>query len=73
MMNELYKFENLNFNNYKHGGSRVFLEDKSGNRQLICDTYGDIGDYEDMELKKLIHKTIRDYFKKTDISPSSRH
>lgn len=62
-MNNLYNFENLNFNNYKHGGSRVYLEDKNGNRQLLCDTYGDKNNFDDMKLKELIHKTIRDYFK----------
>jgi len=63
-MSDLYIFENLNFNNYPHGGSRVLLEDKQGTRQLICDTYGDIDNFDDMELKSKIHETIRNYFKK---------
>lgn len=62
-MSDLYKFENLVFNNYKHGGSRVYLENKNGQRNLICDTYADKDNYDDMRIKELIHKAIRDYFK----------
>lgn len=62
-MNNLYNLKNLCINNYEHGGSRVFLQDNHENRQLLCDTYGDKDNDYDMELKELIHKTIRDFFK----------
>lgn len=61
-MKDLFRYENLNFNNYSHGGSRVLLENGK-DRQLICDTYGDKNDFHEMELKQRIHQTIRDYFK----------
>jgi hypothetical protein len=61
-MKDLYKFENLNFNTHPNGGSKVFLEDQKYKR-AICDVYGDKYNFDDMELQKKIHQTIRDYFK----------
>lgn len=60
-MNGLFKYEDLKFVNYNHGGSRVFLENEKY-KHLICDTYGD-NDIEDEELKKKIHETVRNHFK----------
>jgi len=37
---EIYNIKNLKINKYDHGGSRIYLEDDKGNRQLLCDTYG---------------------------------
>jgi len=61
-MKDLYKFENLNFYIYDCGGSKVFLDNKK-NRQTVCETYGDKDNFDDMELQKKIHQTIRNYFK----------
>jgi len=61
-MKDLYKFENLNFDSYPSGGSKVYLDDETI-RLTICETYGNIDNFDDMELQKKIHQTIRNYFK----------
>ena len=43
-------------NKYKHGGSRIFVDGESGDRQLIVDTYYD------REFAEYIEKCTRDYF-----------
>lgn len=57
-----FKFKDLKINNYHHGGSRVYFEGKH-TRELICDTYGDIENPHDMELREKIHEVIRNYYK----------
>ena len=43
-------------NKYEHGGSRIFIDGESGDRQLIVDTYYD------REFAEYIEKCTRDYF-----------
>ena len=55
----LYNEKNLKISNYDHGGSRIYLEDQYGNKLLICDTYGDIKNSYDMEIKEKIIEAVR--------------
>jgi len=43
-------------NKYEHGGSRIFIDGESGDRQLIVDTYYD------REFAEYIEKCTREYF-----------
>lgn len=58
MKNDLYDEKNLKIDHYHHGGSRIYLEDQNGNKQLICDTYGNKNNEYDMEIKKKIIEVI---------------
>ena len=43
-------------NKYEHGGSRIFIDGESGDRELLVDTYYD------REFAEYIEKCVRDYF-----------
>jgi len=43
-------------NKYEHGGSRIYINGESGDRQLIVDTYFD------KEFAEHIEKCTREYF-----------
>ena len=45
------------FNQYDHGGSRIYIHGESGDRELIVDTYYD------KDFAEYINKCTKEYFK----------
>jgi len=44
------------YNQYTHGGSRIYIDGESGDRQLIVDTYYD------EDFAKFINEKVQEYF-----------
>lgn len=62
MSDELYNYPCFYIHNYPNGNLRLGLENMD-KKKVICDIYVDKDNIHDNELKKLIHKTVKDYFK----------
>lgn len=60
------RLTDLIHNKYEHGGSRVFINGESGDRQLLVDTYYDC------EFADYIEKCTREYFSSPWISVQDR-
>jgi hypothetical protein len=53
---EKFTIDDLKIIKYGHGGSRIYLENKNDDKELLCDTY------EPEEIRDIVFEAIKEKF-----------